>query len=774
MKEKETGISPADITQTENEELNFNLGANESDTINYQQETENIVDVESFNQEVDDLNDVNISESPVEENELPSKANNLKKVKSYFSKDKVKKEKGEKEKFNFKQSYGNLIDKIVSLKALDMRSLGAKLIFSITLCSAVLVIVVTTILAVAMGSLIETNYTNECHVAMKSLEQEIDNYNVDSMKFADTMAADMQLVTAMLDNDKITAARKLQEYLLSSRGDYGLVTDEKGMVIASRDSKFNNVDFSEYPAIANAIGGQSTTTIMGTKQIPFGIVTAVPVLTGTGKIKGSVLIGYSLSDDDSLDNLKLLTGNDFTIFKGDTRASTTFKVNGERQNGTQASEKVIKTVIEKGKIYEQELDLFGSKRLAIYKPLLDNDNKTIGMIFTSKDIKSILSSQAKTIWFAVIAASILFILVAFVIASVVQRIISKPLKKLVIVAEEIENGKIGIGKEDTDENIKYSRDEVGVLSKALAGTVRGLKTYIGEISTVLGEIAEGDLTVQSEIEFKGDFVAIKRALDNIVYSLKDTLTGISQAASQVSSGAEQVASGAQALSQGSTEQSSAIEQLSASIGDVSDKIKANAQNANVASSLGEQASQGVSVSNQQMQAMVEAMNDINKASNAISKIIKTIDDIAFQTNILALNAAVEAARAGAAGKGFAVVAAEVRSLAGKSAEAASQTTGLIENSINAVKKGSKIAKETAESLEVVVSKSQQVIDLVQEISSESNQQATAVSEITIGVDQISAVVQTNSATAEESAAASEELSSQSALLHDLISKFKID
>ncbi|MEG2769394.1 MAG: methyl-accepting chemotaxis protein, partial [Oscillospiraceae bacterium] len=242
---------------------------------------------------------------------------------------------------------------------------------------------------------------------------------------------------------------------------------------------------------------------------------------------------------------------------------------------------------------------------------------------------------------------------------------------------------------------------------------------------------------------------------------------------QVASGSDQVSSGAQALSQGATEQASSIEELSATIQAVSNQIKDNANNAKMASELSSMAGKEVQNGNEHMQSMIVAMEDISSTSNKIGKIIKTIDDIAFQTNILALNAAVEAARAGSAGKGFAVVANEVRNLAGKSAEAAKNTTSLIESSINAVANGTKIADETAMSLKVVVEKSNLVLQKVEEIAEASAEQANSVVQITTGVDQISAVIQTNSATAEESAAASEELSSQSQMLKDLVGKFTL-
>ena len=228
-----------------------------------------------------------------------------------------------------------------------------------------------------------------------------------------------------------------------------------------------------------------------------------------------------------------------------------------------------------------------------------------------------------------------------------------------------------------------------------------------------------------------------------------------------------------ALSQGATEQASSIEELTASIEQVSTQTKINAENASKANGMAEQAKNYAVTGNEQMKEMLKAMDEINESSNNINKIIKVIDDIAFQTNILALNAAVEAARAGQYGKGFAVVAEEVRTLAGRSANAAKETTALIEDSIKKSEEGTRIARETAEALEKIVDSVESVSKLVSDINNASNEQAVAISQINQGVMQVSQVVQENSATSEESAAASEELSGQADLLYELISRFRL-
>lgn len=286
-------------------------------------------------------------------------------------------------------------------------------------------------------------------------------------------------------------------------------------------------------------------------------------------------------------------------------------------------------------------------------------------------------------------------------------------------------------------------------------------------------MAKGNMDVTIEMDYKGDFAPIKTSMQRILFSLNDALTKISQSSEQVAGGSEQVSSGAQALSQGATEQASSVEELATTINEISVKIKENAQNAQKANDMVGETTEKLTFGNQKMEDLISAMNQITETSNRIGKIVKTIDDIAFQTNILALNAAVEAARAGAAGKGFAVVADEVRNLAGKSAEAVKDTTALIENAIQAISNGTTMADDTAESIRAVSVSAKLVSDLVNQIAQVSNEQATAVLQITQGVDQISGVVQTNSATAEESAAASEELSGQAQMLKQLVGHFKL-
>ena len=406
-------------------------------------------------------------------------------------------------------------------------------------------------------------------------------------------------------------------------------------------------------------------------------------------------------------------------------------------------------------------DIDGKQRIASADAISDYSIQAV--CYTTTDV--FMGIETSTYVIIIVTSALLFG-VTLLVAIFFSRSISKPIMSTTDRIRKLAQGNLS---EPVD--VWYSKDELGILTNSLEETIFSLRQYITLITTALTQISEGNLVHRMEGNFRGDFVKIKDTFNQILQALSETFLAINTAAEQVNSGASSVSDSAQVLSQGSTRQASSVEELSATLNGVSKQIMQNSDDAKNAYNIVADNTSAINNCNDDMNNMLAAMDQINEATEEISKIIKVIDEISFQTNILALNAAVEAAREGS--KGFGVVADEVRRLASRSAEAAKQTSQLIENSANAVNRGSDIAKETARSLEEIVEGSDTIQGLVKNISDASEAQAEAIVQINTGVDQISAVVANNTATAVGIASASEELSGQSLVLKNMIARFKL-
>ncbi len=407
-----------------------------------------------------------------------------------------------------------------------------------------------------------------------------------------------------------------------------------------------------------------------------------------------------------------------------------------------------------------------------YQPLVEEAVKTLEQISNAaeadaeNDYQNTVKLQSSLIVLQLSMAGVAF-LCTILLCIYLTNSITKPAKELEVAAKKIVQGDFNIA-------VTYeSRDELGSLAKTFKNMTVMLDGVISDASRLLKEMADGNFNVHTQKEeyYLGNFRGLLMSIRKLNRDLSSTLSQINHSADMVASGSGQGSNGAQALAQGATQQAASVQELAATITNISHQVKNTADNALEARDQSNTAGGKVEECNGQMQDMMTAMEEITRTSNEIGKIIKTIEDIAFQTNILALNAAVEASRAGVAGKGFAVVADEVRSLAGKSSEASKNTAELIESSIKAVARGTQIADSTAQSLLQVVDQVRTVSAKVDMIADAAEEQSSAIEQVTLGVDQISSVVQTNSATSEQSAAASQELSDQAEKLKGLVAKF---
>ena len=483
----------------------------------------------------------------------------------------------------------------------------------------------------------------------------------------------------------------------------------------------------------------------------------------------SFLVGTNLDKTSFVDTIKEKTDCEISLFLDDVRYNTTIPdAAGKRITGQKMNADIWNSV-KSGNEYKNRTLINGSEYFVHYSPMKDANGTIIGSYFAGFSAESYSSAVSKTIHLSVVIGVVLAGIAFAILVTVMKKDFKRPVQALIEECRDIKN--IDLNK--PSRGFQYNNDEIGRLANALIESKQTLNSYIRDIVNVLETMADGDFTKQPALDYKGDFISIKNAFEQIHANLGEIISSVTTSSENVALGAEQMSSGTQALAEGTQRQSSTIDELSSTISGISENVNKTAENARSASEISLDCSNIMEQQTVEMEHLITAMDVVEKKSSDIAKVIKAIEDIAFQTNILALNASIEAARAGAAGKGFAVVATEVGTLAAKSAASANSTKAIIDSTLKAVAKSIEIAHDAASAINSVTEKSKQAAELVKEIAEDATSQAGDLEQATGEINDISEVIQNNSSTAQQSAASCEELSSQSKLMLEMVEKLKV-
>lgn len=602
------------------------------------------------------------------------------------------------------------------------------------------------------------NIKESAQISTNVLSFDIASRNDETSTLAALLSQNDKFLEAVETGDS-AASTQIWDSVEKSDGIFGIFLDKDGMI----SMKTENCQLSS-EGVFNAIGS-------GKNGLYTDSVISMYYRT-MEKVNGlTLIVGYDYSDNSAVDSVYAQTESHATIFCDNTRISTTFTdENGERAVGTTMKSEIYDKVVTGGETYQKKTTLFGDSYMATYTPLYDDNGSIKGALFTGYPMKSMIASRNRAILMGIIAGLVMLLIAAVGVMIFINNQIVVPVNTVKKMAKEMEQGNLS---NNTGVQQRLRKNEIGDVAQIISTAVSTLNVYVGDISSMMKEMSKGNFGYKTDIEYKGDFSPIAESARALNKRMRDVIDDINASADEVFNGTAMLSNGSSSLASGSAKQASAAEELTASVTEISENITLNADNSEKAQKLSNESISMVNTQNEQIENMLTAMTNIENSAAEISKIIKTIDDIAFQTNILALNAAVEAARAGAAGKGFAVVADEVRNLATKSADAVSTTTSLIEKCVEAVSNGSDIAHNTANAMTQVIEITGETNRLIKSIADQTVKQAESVQQVKSEIENISEVISQNSATAEESAASCEQLNGQATELRKKISVFRV-
>lgn len=634
--------------------------------------------------------------------------------------------------------------------------IGKSILIIVCVMFLLVTVILTSAFLIILNRTETSNLKSSSQASVTVLQHDFNQRADDTVTLANLLAEDDKFLDALAENNAGTL-QNLWDGVHKVDGIFAFFTNSDGAVVYKTD----NCDVSD-ETVFNMSSYSQSGLYLGSKESLFYCTSVVTD-------NGVIAVGYLYSTNLLVDSLMEQTQNQATLFADNVRIATTVtKEDGERATGTTMIDDIYKKVVKNGEIYQQETVIFGKKYMATYMPIKDGSGTIRGAFFTGAPMEQSINNRRTAAIVSVLLGVMMLVISSVIFVRFVIVNISGPIRMVKTMATEMEVGNL---KGNPGITGKVGNNEIGELATALASAITTLDGYIGDISEMMKEMSEGNFGYQTSVSYKGDFISIGQSADALHEKMKSVVSSINTSADEVYNGSEQISNISGIIADGTTRQAAAAEELSASIAEISDSINLTVESVEKTMELSHMSLNTVNNQSTQIKDMLAAMENIEESTGEISKIIQSIEDIAFQTNILALNAAVEAARAGVAGKGFAVVADEVRNLAIKSADAAKNTSTLIESCIEAVNNGSDMAHRTAKAMNIVVENVNNTNKLIDDINLQTAKQADAVAQVKSGIDSISEVVQQNSATAEESAANCQELNSQAMNLREQIAIF---